>query len=62
MSGPIHRDQFLNFLEVAISGDKDHPVTSRSGGDPDVILGKGSPFFLQVLLQPPVFARDIQIG
>jgi len=49
MNGPIRSGQILHFVEVAISGNKDHPMTFRRGGDPDVILGKGPPFLLQVL-------------
>ena len=49
MNGPICGVQILNFLEVAVTGDKDHLVTFRRGGDPDVVLGKGPPLLLQVL-------------
>ena len=62
MNGPIRRVQFLNFLEVAVPGNKDHPVTFRRGGDPEVVLGKGPPFLLQILLYPPVLPACTRHG
>ena len=62
MNEPIHGVQIFNLLEVAVSGYKDHPVTFRRCSDPDVVLGEGPPFFLQILFQSPVFPRNIEIG
>ena len=62
MSGPIRSVQILNFVEAAVSRHKNHPVTFRYGGDPDVVFGKGPPFLLQVLFEFPVLPRDIDIG
>lgn len=62
MNGPIRSGQILNFAEVAVSGHKDHSVTFRRGGDPDVVLGKEPPFLLQVLFKSPVFPGNIEIG
>ena len=62
MNGPICSVQILNCMEVAVSGHKDHPVTFRRGGDPDVVLGKRPPFLLQVLFESPVFPCNIEIG
>jgi hypothetical protein len=48
LNEPIHSVQIFNLLEVAVSGYKDHPVTFRRCSDPDVVLGEGPPFFLQI--------------
>ena len=54
-NGPIRCVQILNFLEVPISRNQDHPVAFRRGGNPDVVLGNRPPFLLQVLFESPVF-------
>ena len=62
MNSPIGSGQILDFLEMAISGNKYHPVTFRRGGNPDVVLGKRPPFLLQVMSQFPVFACYTEVG
>ena len=62
LNGPIRSLQTLDFAEVPVSGNEDHPMTFRRGGNPDVVFGKRPPLLLQALLQTSVFASDIEIA
>jgi hypothetical protein len=56
-ASPINGLQIVNFPEMAIPGNQNHPVMSGCGGDPNVVLRYRPPFFLQSLPQKSVFAR-----
>jgi hypothetical protein len=43
LNRPIRGRQILNFVEVPVSGDEDHAVTFRRGGNPEVVFGKWAP-------------------
>jgi hypothetical protein len=62
LDGPICGRQILNFVKVPVSGNEDHPVTFRRGGNPEVVLGKRPPLLLQALLQTSVLASNIEIA
>ena len=59
MNTPIRGTQILNFLEVDIPRNEGHPVMSCRCGDPDIVFGEGPALLFQALLQPSIFAGNI---
>jgi hypothetical protein len=62
MNAPVRSAQIRHVAEVAVSGNEDHSVMFRHGGNPDIVLGKWPPLFLKLLLQTSVFASHIEIA
>lgn len=62
LSSPIRRLQVLDFAEVPVPVNEDHPVTFRRGGDPNVVFGKRPSLLPQALLQTAVLAGNIEIS
>jgi hypothetical protein len=62
MNTPIGSGQACHIAEVAVSGNEDHSVMFRHGGNPDIVLGEWAPLLLKVLLQTSVFASHIEIA
>lgn len=62
LNGPIRGLHVLNFEEVPVPGNQDHPVMFCRCGDPDIVLGKRPPLLLQAALQTSVFPGNIEIA